>query len=112
MRTLIVIAAFACATPTATEKPAAAVQEKPVDQAALVAALVQKHGETARARAERGVKQVASFWRADDGDAAAFVKESFVSDPAQLEALLKRFSAAFEQMDGHLLEIGRALRSW
>ena len=112
MRTLIVIAAFACATPTATEKPAAAVQEKPVDQAALVAALVQKHGESARARAERGVKQVAAFWRAQDGDAAAlkaFVEESFADDP---DPLLKRFSAAFEQIDGHLNEIGRALRSW
>src|SRR5438067_2533621 len=112
MRTLIVIAAFACATPTATEKPAAAVQEKPVDQAALVAALVQKHGESARARAERGVKQVAAFWRAQDGDAAAlkaFVEESFADDP---DPLLKRFSSAFEQIDGHLNEIGRALRSW
>src|SRR5205085_1525686 len=26
--------------------------------------------------------------------------------------LLRRFSAAFEQIDGHMLEIGRALKSW
>jgi hypothetical protein len=61
------------------------------------------------------VKQVAAYWRAEDGDAAAlkgFALESFVSGAQAQEALLKRFSSAFEQIDGHLLEIGRALRSW
>lgn len=94
--------------PTATTSTPAA----PIDQAALVSALVGKYGEGARARATRGVRQVASFWRPADGDAAAFVQGAFVSDPAQLDALLKRFSAAFEQIDGHLLEIHRALNSW
>src|SRR3954469_14898201 len=112
MKPLIYIAAalFAYATSSSVEKPAAAAEKAvAVDQAALVSALVQKHGEPSRARAERGVKQVAAFWRAQDGDIKAFVEESFVDDPAPL---LKRFSAAFEQIDGHLLEIGRALQSW
>ncbi len=113
---LALCAALACKTPSAAEKPEA-TSSKPiqVDQAALVAGIVQKHGEAARARAERGVRQVTAYWRAKDGDAAALkslVDEAFVSDPQQLEALLKRFSAAFEQIDGHLLEVGRALRSW
>src|SRR5205823_3980853 len=79
------------------------------------ASLVRKHGEASRARAERGVRQVSAYWRADDGDAGAlraFVEDAFVADPQQLDALLGRFSAAFEQIDGHMLEIGRALRSW
>jgi len=116
---LVLCAVLACKTPSGAEKPsgAEAAPSKSVqaDQAALVAAVVQKHGEAARPRAERGVKQVAAYWRAEDGDAAGlktFVEESFVVAPEQLDALLRRFSAAFEQMDGHMLEIGRALRSW
>jgi hypothetical protein len=110
-------AALACRTPAPTSKPlpAAKSARTEIDQAALAGALVQKHGEASRARAERGVRQVAAFWRAADGDAAslrAFVEEAFVADSSQLDALLGRFSAAFEQIDGHMLEIGRALKSW
>jgi hypothetical protein len=110
------------------DQPAAAPKEAPaapaadassgrieIDQGALVSALVRKHGEATRPRAERGVRQVAAYWRKEDGDASAlraFVEESFVADPQQLEALLRRFSGAFEQIDGHMLEIGRALKSW
>jgi hypothetical protein len=113
------VALLGCGAPTAgqpsptTPTPEAAAHPgAPIDQASLVAALVAKHGEAARARAVRGVRQVAAVWRAEDGDAQPFVMASFVSDPQKLDALLGRFSAAFEQVDGHLLEIGRALRSW
>ena len=126
MRSLALFIALAllvaCKTPAASGKPAEAAPSTAgaegkiqIDQGALVAALVRKHGDAARARAEQGVRQVAAYWRAEDGDAAAlkaFVEESFVQEPAQLDALLKRFSLAFEQIDGHMLEIGRALRSW
>ena len=114
--TFLLAAAAACSTAnkagTATPSRSGRLD---IDQPALVSALVQKHGEAARARAEAGVRQVAAYWRAQDGDAAAlrsFVEESFVADARQQDALLQRFSAALEQMDGHLLEIGRALRSW
>src|SRR5204863_9214786 len=40
------------------------------------------------------------------------VGPAFVADPRRLDALPGPFSAAFEQIDGHMLEIGRALRSW
>src|SRR3954466_1425255 len=125
MRFLLVLAALAaCKTSSDVSRPPA---EKPasaspamsaridLEQPALVSALVQKHGEAARARAERGVRQVAAFWRAEDGDEKAlrtFTDESFLSDPGQLDALHHRFSLAMEQIDGHMLEIGRALRSW
>jgi hypothetical protein len=132
MRTIALLLAVplvACQTPAAAEKPVQKAEAPkasaeslyltpmPVrlDQAALVTALVQKHGEAARPRAERGVKQVADYWRPQDGDAEAaraFITESFVSDEKQREMLLARFSAAGEQIDGHFLEIGRALRSW
>ena len=121
---LTVLAAWSGCKTTGAEKPGASVQATPAaaksarieaDQAGLVAALVRKHGEPSRARAERGIRQVSAYWRADDGDAPAlraFVEDAFVADPQQLDALLGRFSAAFEQIDGHMLEIGRALRSW
>lgn len=78
--------------------------------AALVAALVKQHGEAQRPRIERGLAQVAALWRKDDGDLAAFASQHFVADPAQLDALFARFEANLEQLDGHLLEIGRELR--
>ena len=80
------------------------------DPQSLADAIVQKHGEPARARAERGVRQVLAAWRSDDGDEAAlraFVVEQFEKDPA---TLLGRYQEIFEQLDGHFLEIGRALR--
>ncbi len=112
----LLLAALACKTPSAAETPAPTRSARiNVDQPALVGSLVQKHGEPSRARAERGVRQVAAYWRAEDGDARtlrALVEEGFLSDPQQLDALHRRFSLATEQIDGHMLEIGRALRSW
>src|SRR5262249_24530509 len=77
----------------------------------MVEILVRLHGEGARARAERGVKQVTAFWRAEDGDAAAqqaFVTSAFIADPAALARTRDRLAEAFEAADGHFLEIGRA----
>ena len=59
---------------------------------------------------EQGVRQVASLWREEDGDLAAFATEHFISDPARLDAAFARFEGNLEQVDGHLLEIGRELR--
>jgi hypothetical protein len=75
--------------------------------------LVTKHGEGQRARVERGLKQVASFWRAEDGDAAAFedfVRTNFAGEQATLDALFERFEHNLEQIDGHMQEIGREFR--
>ena len=116
-RLVVVLALVGCAAAAPVERPsppaapaaaAPALAARPA-AAELVAALVRKHGEPARARAERGVRQVLALWRPQDGDARAFVEDSFAADPTPL---LERFSRAFEQIDGHLLEIGRALRSW
>ena len=81
-----------------------------VDEGALVDALVKKHGESVRERATRGVAQVAALWGADDGDLEAFVADHFVADDAERMKTLDRLEATFEQIDGHLYEVSRALR--
>ena len=75
--------------------------------------LVAKHGETARTRAHRGLLQVASFWRTEDGDAAvfeSFVQTNFAGDQATLDTVFKRFEHNLEQLNGHMGEIGREFR--
>jgi hypothetical protein len=77
--------------------------------------LTRKHGDAQRVRIERGVEQVAKFWRAEDGDADAFARflsEHFIASPAELDATFEHIQASFEQIDGHLNEIGRELRRW
>jgi hypothetical protein len=89
----------------------ALAQALPVEEAK--AALVGRYGESQRGRIDRGVTQVAGFWRAEDGDRAAFaefVQTNFAGDPASRDALFQRMESAFESIDGHMLEIGRDLR--
>nr|WP_153864767.1 MULTISPECIES: hypothetical protein [Myxococcaceae] len=78
--------------------------------APLIEELVKTHGEAQRPRIERGLRQVAALWRAEDGELAPFAREHFLSDPAKLEATRARLEAVFEQLDGHFNEQGRALR--
>lgn len=87
-----------------------AEEVKPVDALALKNELTEKHGEAQRARVSRGVDQVVRLWRAEDGDLAAFVRENFVSDAQQLDALFGRIEQVFEQVDGHLHEVGREVK--
>ena len=85
----------------------------PAAMARAERALVDRYGEAQRARAQRGIKQVASLWRAEDGGAAAFevlVSTQFAGDTAALDALFARFEHMFEQIDGHMQEISRELR--
>ncbi|XXF81206.1 hypothetical protein P2318_16010 [Myxococcaceae bacterium GXIMD 01537] len=84
--------------------------KKSWDIASLQAELVAKYGEAQRARIERGVAQVAALWRQDDGDLAAFVREHYLADPKALDATFTRLESLFEQLDGHLAEVGRTLR--
>jgi hypothetical protein len=103
-------------TGTAPAKPADAATAKETppmpkpDLAALKSELVERHGEAARPRIERGVDQVAALWRDEDGDLAAFVREQFVADPKQIDATFARLEAVFEQIDGHLHEAAREAR--
>ena len=75
--------------------------------------LVAKYGEAQRSRAQRGLHQVAEFWRAGDGDAAAFedfVRTNFAGDQATLDIMFTRYQSLLEALSGHMHEIGRAFR--
>ena len=75
--------------------------------------LVAKYGEAQRARLQRGMKQVAQFWRADDGDNAAFeelVRTHFAGDQVTLDALFNRMQFVLESINGHMTEISRDLQ--
>lgn len=75
--------------------------------------LAAKYGDMQKARIERGLRQVAGFWRDADGDAAAFesfVMRNFAGDQATLDTMFARFEQLLEKLGGHLNEIGMALR--
>jgi len=75
--------------------------------------LRKAHGSEAAARIDRGVAQVARFWRPEDGDAAAFralVEAEFVATGAPLDAVFGRLEYALERMDGYFLSLSRDLR--
>ncbi len=105
-----------CPDPNAAAKPpapAVAADDAPVDPKAVAdakAKLVAKHGDAHRAAIERGVDQVASLWRASDGDLVAFCLEQFVADAKARDALFERLQEVNEQMRGHFLELGRTTR--
>ena len=61
------------------------------------------------ASAHRAGRQVAALWQKPTV-MAAFVREQFVSDEKQLDALVTRMQEVFEQIDGHNNEIQRELR--
>ncbi|MBZ5553413.1 MAG: hypothetical protein LAO21_11880 [Acidobacteriia bacterium] len=76
--------------------------------------LTAKYGEGERARLLRGLQQVSDFWRAGDGDAAAFedfVRSNFAADAATRDAMFNRFEHNLEQLDGHMHEINREFRT-
>src|SRR5205823_8808892 len=82
-------------------------------RAKLERELLRKYGEAERTRLERGLHQVAEFWRPEDGDAAAFeefVRANFAGDQATLDTMFNRFERLLEQLGGHMHEINREFR--
>jgi hypothetical protein len=87
---------------------------KQADTQKLEKELVARYGEAQRARVARGIKQCAQFWRAEDGNAAAFaefVRGNFAGDQAAVDTVFTRYQTLLEQLDGHLLEIVRTFRT-
>jgi hypothetical protein len=75
--------------------------------------LASKYGDSQRVRVQRGLHQVAEFWRAEDGDAAAFddfVRANFAGDQATLDTMFNRLESLLEQLGGHMHEINRKFR--
>jgi hypothetical protein len=102
-------------TVTTTEMQAAKTQPAEIKDllATLEQDLVAKYGEAQRSRIQRALRQTAEFWRAEDGDGAAFeefVGGNFAGDQATLDTLFNRFERLMEQLDGHMLEINREFR--
>jgi hypothetical protein len=88
-----------------------AIPDETVAQAK--AALRAQHGEAEAARIDRGVDQVRSLWRADDGDAAAFlafVQAEFLPAGPMLDATFERLEFASERIGGYFTSLGRDLR--
>ena len=76
--------------------------------ATLESDLVAEYGEANRFRAQRGIDQVAEFWREEDGDREefeAFIRRHFAGEEATLEMMFTRYEKLLEQLDGHSLEI-------
>lgn len=92
------------------KRPAAAARPAWMNAAVakLTGEFVAKYGEGQRARAERGLNQVVSFWRTEDGHAAAFeefVRRNFAGSQEALDTMFNRFEQMFEQLDGHIHEM-------
>ena len=79
----------------------------------LEAELVGTYSEQQRARARRGLEQVADFWRLEDGDRQdfeTFVRSNFAGDQAAIDTVFSRFEKLLEKLDGHMNEIVLAFR--
>ena len=99
--------------PAATTTPASADADKPVPAPAIADAktkLLAKHGDAHKAAIDRGVDQVATLWRASDGDLTAFCLEQFLPDQPARDRLFDRMQEMNEQIRGHFLELGRTSR--
>jgi hypothetical protein len=75
--------------------------------------LTAKYGETQRERLQQGLRQVAGFWRTEDGSAVLFeefVRTNFAGDQTTVDVMFHRFEYLLEQLNGHLAEISREFR--
>ena len=75
--------------------------------------LVKKYGEGQRSRIQQGLKQVAEFWRAEDGDADVyedFVSTNFAGAQTTVDTMFNRFEYLLEELSGHMHEINREFR--
>ena len=107
----------AALTPLAALPPTTVVQTAPAWMDAslglLRAELTARHGQDQALRIQRGLAQVARFWRAEDGGAGAFegfVRAQFAGDAAALDGLFSRLEFTLESLEGHMQEIGRDFR--
>jgi len=70
--------------------------------------LISKYGESQRARIQRGLDQVISFWRSDDGDSSVFedfVMNNFAGNNETMDAMFSRMENLLEKLYGHMNEI-------
>jgi hypothetical protein len=71
--------------------------------ASITKQLIEKYGEQNSVRIEKGVKQMASLWEKEDGDATAFASfclDNFIGDPTEREQIFVRLCKQFETIYG------------
>lgn len=88
------------------------VISKPV-QEQVIKDLLNKYGESAKFRIERGVAQAASLWKSTDGSEADFTKfcmDNFIADSIKLDEVFNTFSKNLESLNGHYNQIMLDLR--
>jgi hypothetical protein len=87
------------------------IKQVTIDSVAIK--LATQFGDVNKTRIEKGVRQCAALWTAQDGtdkDFEAFCLNNFVGDPAKLEYLFKRLSANWESLFGHFNMISLDLK--
>lgn len=105
------------ATTTAMPAPAASAQmpvPAPAARAELEAELVARYGAAQAERLTRGLEQVASRWRPEDGDDeafAAFIRTNFAATPEAVESLFVRLEHNMEKIKGHGQEVRREVNT-
>ncbi|HEX2867008.1 MAG TPA: hypothetical protein VHO03_08190 [Ignavibacteriales bacterium] len=107
----LIIFIFMTLLNTAAHAGAPAWMEKSISK--LESELASKYGASQKERVSRGLKQVSQFWTEEDGSQETFenfARENFAGDTTTLNAMFSRFERLFEQLDGHMLEIGRQFR--
>ena len=109
---VLAILLSAC-SPTSKNAPmhSAAISDAAIR--ATISAIAAQHPGAAADRIERGVKQAAALWRAEDGtekDFTAFCSEHFCADSAAITATFERFEHNLMLIEGTMTELGRDLR--
>ncbi|MGD8696119.1 MAG: hypothetical protein PVJ12_03335, partial [Gammaproteobacteria bacterium] len=75
--------------------------------------LVSRYGEDQAPRIRRGLAQVASFWRTEDGGPEIFenfTRINFAGDQQTLDRMFGRFQFLLENLDGRMNQIILAMR--
>lgn len=116
--TVVLVSVLVAFVPSCSREPQMNTSNENTDwmepaTAKLEQELVAKYGESQRPRVQRGLKQVARFWRASDGDRQVFeefVRRNFAGDQAALDTMFDRFQRLIEQALGHMYEISREFR--
>ena len=78
----------------------------------VISELKKIHGDALAGRIEKGVKQVAQFWRKEDGGEKEFMnfcKEQFIAEAEVLQETADRFEYNLEMIYGHNTAIRREL---
>jgi hypothetical protein len=81
-----------------------------VIQTSIESELIAKYGPSQAERVKRGLKQVMSLWRAEDGGQEVFddfVRTQFAGDAKALDSLFGRMEFVMESFGGHMVEVGR-----